>query len=75
MAAVVNSPLHRKINVAVAVIKREDGKVLFAERPSGKACSGEWEFPGGKVETGESARQAFRGNGYAHVFEDACPGC
>jgi len=48
----------KHINVAVAVIKREDGKVLFAERPPGKACAGEWEFPGGKVETGESARQA-----------------
>ncbi len=32
--------------------------MLFAERPPGKACAGEWEFPGGKVETGESARQA-----------------
>jgi 8-oxo-dGTP diphosphatase len=48
----------KHIDVAVAVIKREDGKVLFAERPPGKACAGEWEFPGGKVETGESVRQA-----------------
>lgn len=48
----------KHIDVAVAVIKREDGKVLFAERPSGKACAGEWEFPGGKIEAGESARQA-----------------
>ena len=48
----------KHIDVAVAVIKREDGKVLFAERPPGKACAGEWEFPGGKIEAGESARQA-----------------
>ncbi|GMR06661.1 MAG: Nudix family hydrolase [Gammaproteobacteria bacterium] len=47
-----------KVPIAVAVIKREDGKVLFAERPAGKACAGEWEFPGGKIEAGETARQA-----------------
>ncbi|NOY16135.1 MAG: Nudix family hydrolase [Gammaproteobacteria bacterium] len=56
MAAVTNTPLCK--DVAVAIIKRGDGKVLFAERPSGKACAGEWEFPGGKIEAGESARQA-----------------
>ncbi|MFW2440228.1 MAG: Nudix family hydrolase [Arenicellales bacterium] len=54
----MNSRLHKNIDVAVAVIKRKDGKVLFAERPPGKACAGEWEFPGGKIEAGESARQA-----------------
>jgi len=58
LATVANNPLSRHIDVAVAVIKREDGKVLFAERPAGKACPGEWEFPGGKIEAGESARQA-----------------
>ena len=42
----------------MAVIRRPDGNVLFAERPAGKACAGEWEFPGGKVEAGESAAQA-----------------
>ena len=52
--------MHNTINVAVAVIQREDGKILVAERPAGKDCAGEWEFPGGKVETGESARQALQ---------------
>ena len=46
------------INVAVAVIQREDGYVLMAERPYGKESSGSWEFPGGKFELGESAEQA-----------------
>ncbi len=53
-----NSPFSKHIDVAVAVIRREDGKVLFAERPAGKACAGEWEFPGGKVEPDETPRQA-----------------
>ena len=50
-----NLPL---INVAVAVIQREDGHVLMAERPYGKESAGFWEFPGGKFESGESAEQA-----------------
>lgn len=48
----------KRLQVAVAVIQRKDGKILFAERPTGKACAGEWEFPGGKVEAGETPRQA-----------------
>ena len=46
------------VNVAVAVIQREDGYVLMAERSYGKESSGSWEFPGGKFELGESAEQA-----------------
>ena len=46
------------INVAFAVVQREDGHVLMAERPYGKESAGFWEFPGGKFESGESADQA-----------------
>lgn len=46
------------VNVAVAVIQREDGFVLMAERPYGKESAGFWEFPGGEFELGESAEQA-----------------
>lgn len=38
---------------AVALIDR-DGRVLLAERPEGKSMAGLWEFPGGKVEPGET---------------------
>lgn len=44
--------------VAAAVILRPDGQVLLAQRPPGKAYAGYWEFPGGKLEPGESPRQA-----------------
>ena len=47
--------------VAVAIIERVvDGEhqVLFAQRPVGKAYAGYWEFPGGKIETGESVIDA-----------------
>ena len=42
---------------AVALIDR-DGRVLLAQRPAGKTLAGLWEFPGGKVETGETPEHA-----------------
>ena len=43
--------------VAVA-LERADGRILMQRRPPGKAHGGLWEFPGGKVERGESPRAA-----------------
>ena len=37
-----------------AAIIRENGNILVSSRPEGKAAAGKWEFPGGKVEPGES---------------------
>ncbi|MGR3375798.1 8-oxo-dGTP diphosphatase MutT [Salipiger abyssi] len=42
---------------AVALID-PDGRVLLAQRPEGKSMAGLWEFPGGKVEAGESPEHA-----------------
>lgn len=39
--------------VAACALIDTDGRVLLAERPAGKTMAGLWEFPGGKVETGE----------------------
>ena len=47
--------------VAVAIIERTvhgEYQVLFAQRPVGKAYAGYWEFPGGKIEAGESVIDA-----------------
>ncbi len=46
------------VRVAAAVILAPDGRVLLAQRPAGKAYAGYWEFPGGKLEPGESVREA-----------------
>lgn len=43
--------------VAVALVD-SDGRVLVQQRPAGKALAGLWEFPGGKVESGESPESA-----------------
>ena len=42
------------VEVAAAIIERDDGSFLLAQRPQGKAYAGYWEFPGGKVEPGET---------------------
>ncbi|MCL4184462.1 MAG: Nudix family hydrolase [Burkholderiaceae bacterium] len=46
------------VEVAVGVLIRADGAVLFGQRPAGKPYAGWWEFPGGKLEPGESVEQA-----------------
>ena len=48
-----------KLTVVAAVIRR-NGRLLLAQRPEGVHLPGQWEFPGGKVETGESHEAALR---------------
>lgn len=57
MTSVV-SPARGRIEVAAAVVQREDGAFLLAQRPAGKVYAGYWEFPGGKVEAGETVERA-----------------
>jgi 8-oxo-dGTP diphosphatase len=44
--------------VAAVVLVDPDGRVLLAQRPAGKAMAGLWEFPGGKVDPGETPEAA-----------------
>ena len=44
--------------VAAVVLVDPDGRVLLAQRPEGKAMAGLWEFPGGKIEPGETPEAA-----------------
>ena len=48
------------VEVAVGVLLRLDGSFLLTSRPAGKAYADYWEFPGGKLERGESVEQALR---------------
>lgn len=45
------------LEVAAAIIENEHGQILIARRKKGKAQEGMWEFPGGKIEAGETAEQ------------------
>lgn len=51
---VPNIELTSIVEVVAAVILQPDGQFLLTQRPKGKLYSGYWEFPGGKVEPGES---------------------
>lgn len=44
--------------VAACALVDADGRVLLAQRPAGKPMAGLWEFPGGKIETGERPEQS-----------------
>ena len=46
------------ILVAAGVLRDGSGRVLIAQRPDGKHAAGFWEFPGGKIQAGESPLQA-----------------
>ena len=50
-----NRPL---VQVAVGVLLQDDGAFLLTSRPPGKVYEGYWEFPGGKLEAGETVQQA-----------------
>jgi len=48
------------VDVAVGVLIDARGRFLLTSRPAGKVYAGHWEFPGGKVEPGETIEQALR---------------
>ncbi|MEO1191279.1 MAG: 8-oxo-dGTP diphosphatase MutT [Pseudomonadota bacterium] len=48
----------RIVLVAACALIDSDGRVLLAQRPDGKAMAGLWEFPGGKVDPGETPEAA-----------------
>ncbi len=56
----LNNPIEKTkiVEVSAAVLQRPDGSFLLAQRPADKIWAGYWEFPGGKVEPGETASDA-----------------
>ena len=55
------TPAPRKhTEVAVGILIAPDGTLLLSTRPEGKPYAGYWEFPGGKIEAGETVEQALR---------------
>lgn len=47
-----------RVEVAVGILLHGDGRMLLTSRPAGKPFAGYWEFPGGKLEAGESVEDA-----------------
>ncbi|MGH7087801.1 MAG: 8-oxo-dGTP diphosphatase MutT [Stellaceae bacterium] len=52
------APLRSALAVVCAALIDADGRVLLAERPAGKPMAGLWEFPGGKIDAGETPETA-----------------
>jgi len=48
------------LQVVAGILSDASGRVLFAQRPAGAHLAGTWEFPGGKIESGESAQAALQ---------------
>ena len=48
------------VDVTAAIIGGPDGRILVCSRPAGSHMAGKWEFPGGKIEPGESAEDCVR---------------
>lgn len=50
----------KPLRVVAGIILNQERQVLLAQRPPGKLLAGFWEFPGGKIESGESAQDALK---------------
>lgn len=50
----------KRIDVAVGILISQENQLLLTSRPMGKPMASYWEFPGGKLEAGESVEEALR---------------
>jgi 8-oxo-dGTP diphosphatase len=61
--------------VAAVALVDADGRVLLAQRPEGKSMAGLWEFPGGKVEPGETPEGALIRELHEELAIDTAASC
>lgn len=66
MTIQATSPTRRLVLVSTAILIDKERRVLIAQRPEGKSLAGLWEFPGGKIEPGETPEHAL----CREVFEE-----
>jgi len=61
--------------VAACALIDRDGRILMSQRPAGKDHAGQWEFPGGKVEVGETPERAATRELYEELGVEPCERC
>lgn len=61
--------------VAAAALVDRDNRVLISKRPEGKSLAGLWEFPGGKVDPGETPEEALRRELMEELGIEVCETC
>ena len=66
---------HPILLVAAAALVDVDNRVLITRRPPGRPMAGLWEFPGGKIEAGETPESALRRELAEELGIDVCPTC
>jgi 8-oxo-dGTP diphosphatase len=71
----MSQPIQPILLVAAAALVDRDNRVLITQRPPGRAMAGLWEFPGGKVEMGETPEAALRRELHEELGIDVCPTC
>lgn len=65
----------RLLLVAAAVLIDADGRVLVCQRSPTQSHPGKWEFPGGKIEPGETPEAALRRELFEELGVEPCPTC
>ena len=63
------------VHVSAVALVDTDGRILLAQRPEGKHMAGLWEFPGGKIETGETPEQALIRELHEELAIDTAESC
>lgn len=68
-------PNLRLVCVSAGILIDRDGQILVTQRPEGKAMAGMWEFPGGKLESGETPEYALCRELKEELDIMTCPAC
>jgi len=71
----MGNDMKKTVLVAAVALFDEDGRVLLAQRPEGKSMAGLWEFPGGKMEAGETPEATLKREMREELGINICDNC